>query len=256
MELVKDVYFIGAGPGHVDLISVRGRDILQEVDVIIYAGSLVSKDHLTFKKESCKVYDSSKMTLDEVIKVIKDSKDMGLKVARLHTGDPTIYGAIKEQMDALNKLKISYEIIPGISSFTAAAAAINAEFTLPGLSQTVILSRLSGRTKVPEKENLLALARHKASMAIFLSVGMIDEVVDYLVEGYGSDEVPIAVIYKATWEDEKVILGKLKDIVKKVKDEGVNKTAQILVGDFINPEEYELSKLYDPKFTTGYRKGV
>lgn len=247
------LYFIGAGPGDPDLITVKGRRILSEADVIIYAGSLVSNEHFKYCKENVEVYNSASMTLDEVIAVIAKSHKENKKTVRLHTGDPAIYGAIKEQMDELEKLDIPYEVIPGVSSFTAAAAAIQKEFTLPNVSQTIILTRVEGRTPVPEKENLERLASIGASMALFLSVNMIDKVVEKLKKGYGRN-VPVAVIQRATWEDQKCVIGTLDDIAQKVKEENITKTAQILVGDFINCE-YDKSLLYDGSFTHMFRQG-
>lgn len=246
------VYFIGAGPGDVDLITVKGRNILETADVVIYAGSLVSSKHLEFCKEGCKFYNSATMTLDEVIDVVKENKN--LLVVRLHTGDPSIYGAIKEQMDELEKLNIDYTVVPGVSSFTAAASVIKKEFTLPSVSQTVILTRVEGRTPVPEKEDLEKLASIGASMALFLSVSMIDKVVEKLKRGYKRDDVPVAVVFRATWEDESYILGTLNDIAQKVKEAGITKCAQILVGDFIDCD-YEKSLLYDKSFSHMFREG-
>lgn len=246
------ISFVGAGPGNVDLITVKGRRLLEEADVIIYAGSLVSKEHLEFCKEGAKLYDSASMTLEEVIEVMEISMRDNLKVVRLHTGDPTIYGAIREQMDLLNSKGIGYEVIPGVSSFTAACASIKREFTLPDVSQTVILTRIEGRTPVPKEEDLESLAKHKASMAIFLSVQEIGRVVEKLVKGYGRDDIPVAVVYKATWEDEDILFGTLSNIEEKVKEKNINKMAQILVGNFIEGE-YERSKLYDPSFTHKFR---
>ncbi|CAK7057608.1 precorrin-4 C(11)-methyltransferase [Tissierella sp.] len=246
------ISFVGAGPGNVDLITIKGRKLLEEADVVIYAGSLVSKEHLEFCKEETEFHNSASMTLEEVVEVIERSVKDNLKVVRLHTGDPTIYGAIREQMDLLDAKGISYEVVPGVSSFTAACASIKKEFTLPDVSQTIILTRIEGRTPVPEEEDLESLAKHKASMAIFLSVQEIDRVVEKLVKGYGNDNVPVAIVYKATWEDEKIIFGTLKDIEEKVKKENISKMAQILVGNFIEGE-YERSKLYDPSFTHKFR---
>ncbi|ENK0556864.1 precorrin-4 C(11)-methyltransferase [Clostridium sporogenes] len=248
------VYFIGAGPGDPDLITVKGRDILTKADVVIYAGSLVSKEHLDYCKEGVEVYNSASMTLKEVINVIQKAHNENKSIVRLHTGDPSIYGAIKEQMDELDKLNICYEVVPGVSSFSAAAASIKKEFTLPGVSQTLILTRVEGRTPVPEKEDLEVLASRGSSMALFLSVGMIDKVALKLKKGYGRN-VPIAVIQRATWQDEKVVIGTLDDIAKKVKDANITKTAQILVGDFIDCK-YDKSLLYDEKFTHEFRKGI
>lgn len=247
------VYFIGAGPGDVDLITVKGREILSRADVVIYAGSLVSPEHLKFCKDGVKTYNSASMTLEDVISVMEKSSLENEEVVRLHTGDPSIYGAIKEQMDELDKLNIRYEVIPGVSSFTAAASSIKREFTLPEVSQTVILTRIEGRTPVPEKEDLERLASIGASMAIFLSISMIEKVVDKLRKGYGRN-VPIAVVERATWEDERVILGTLDDIAEKVKEAKISKCAQILVGDFIDCS-YEKSKLYDKSFTHMFREG-
>lgn len=247
------ISFVGAGPGDVDLITIKGRKLLERADIVIYAGSLVSKEHLNFCKKGCKFYNSASMTLEEVINIIEDGINKGLNIVRLHTGDPTIYGAIKEQMDILDEKKISYDVVPGVSSFTAACSAIKKEFTLPEVSQTVILTRIEGRTSVPENQDLEKLASYGASMAIFLSVQQIDNVVEKLKDGYKREDVPIAVVYKATWEDEKIVLGTLENISEKVKEEGIKKTAQILVGDFISGD-YERSKLYNPEFTHEYRR--
>lgn len=249
---MSKVYYIGAGPGEPELITIKGKKIIDSADVIIYAGSLVNPKVYTDKKNNAVVYNSASMTLDEVMQVTLDTVKEDKVVARVHTGDPSIYGAIKEQIDILDINKIEYEVIPGVSSFTASAAAIKKEFTLPGVSQTIICTRLEGRTPVPEKEKLEELAKHKASMAIFLSVQMIEEVVERLVKHY-EPNTPIAVIQRATWPDQKIVLGTLKNIAEKVKEENITKTAQILVGDFIDCE-YELSKLYDKKFSHEYRR--
>lgn len=247
------VSFVGAGPGHIDLITVKGRKLLEEADMVIYAGSLVSEEHLKFCKDSCQIYNSASMTLEEIVDKMEEAVKEGLRVVRLHTGDPTIYGAIQEQMDLLEKRGINYEVIPGVSSFTAASSAIKREFTLPDVSQTVIITRIEGRTKVPEEEDLELLAKHQASMALFLSVKYMDRVVEKLKKGFGREDVPVAVVYKATWEDEKIIRGTLRDIKEKVEEEGIIKTAIILVGDFIKGE-YERSKLYDPSYSHEYRE--
>lgn len=246
------VYFIGAGPGDVDLITVKGRDILTKADIVIYAGSLVSSEHLKYCKDSTKFYNSASMNFEEVLEVIKNGEADGKIIVRLHTGDPSIYGAIKEQMDELDSLNIEYQVIPGVSSFTAAAAAIKKEFTLPSVSQTVILTRVEGRTPVPQGEDLEKLASIGASMAIFLSISMIDKVARKLKKGYGKN-VPIAVVERATWEDERIIIGTLDDISEKVKAAQITKCAQILVGDFINCE-YDRSKLYDKSFSHMFRE--
>ncbi|MDU1414564.1 MAG: precorrin-4 C(11)-methyltransferase [Clostridium sp.] len=247
------VYFIGAGPGDVDLITVKGRNTIEKADVVIYAGSLVSQEHMSYCKPECKIYNSAAMTLEEVIEVIVEAEKENKTVVRLHTGDPAIYGAIKEQMDELDIHEITYEVIPGVSSFTAAASVIKKEFTLPSVTQTVILTRVEGRTPVPETEDLEKLASIGASMAIFLSISMIDKVVAKLRRGYGRN-VNIAVIERATWEDERAIIGTLDDIAEKVKEAGITKCAQILVGDFIDCD-YDKSLLYDKTFTHMFREG-
>ncbi|MEG0132728.1 MAG: precorrin-4 C(11)-methyltransferase [Clostridium sp.] len=247
------VYFIGAGPGDAELITVKGRNTLEKADVVIYAGSLVSKEHMTYCKAGCEIHNSASMTLEQVIEVMNKAEKENKMVVRLHTGDPAIYGAIKEQMDELDKLNIEYKVIPGVSSFTAAASVIKKEFTLPSVTQTVILTRVEGRTPVPETEDLERLASIGASMAIFLSISMIEKVVAKLRKGYGRN-VNIAVVERATWEDERAIIGTLDDIAEKVKEAGITKCAQILVGDFINCD-YEKSLLYDKTFTHMFREG-
>ncbi len=245
------VIFVGAGPGDAELITVKGMKKLQEADVVIYAGSLVNADLLKYCKEDVVIHNSASMHLDEVIAVMEAAVKIGKTVVRLHTGDPSIYGAIREQMDRLKKKEIAFEIIPGVSSFVAAASRIQQEFTLPGVSQTVIITRLKGRTGDCEGGKLEELAQHHASMAIFLSIQAIDEVVIRLKTGY-ADRTPVAVVYKATWPDEKIIRGTLADISSKVAKEEVNRHALVLVGDFMG-DDYELSKLYDRHFTHMYR---
>ena len=245
------VYLIGAGPGDPELITLKGKRLIGEADIIIYAGSLVNKEVLAGHKADAEIYNSASMTLDDVIEVITRGVNEGKKVVRVHTGDPAIYGAIREQMDRLEEEDIPFEVVPGVSSFTASASVLKKEFTLPDVAQTVICTRLEGRTPVPEKEKLESLAAHHASMAIFLSVQMIDEVAERLMTQY-EPTTPIAVIQRATWEDQKVVLGTLETIADKVKEAGITKTAQILVGDFLG-DKYSLSKLYDPSFTHEYR---
>ncbi len=246
------VYFIGAGPGDPELITVKGGKIIAQADIIIYAGSLVNKEVIENRKEASEVYNSASMTLDEVIEVMERGIKSGKLIARVHTGDPSIYGAIREQMDILEEKGIEYEVIPGVSSFVASAAAIKKEFTLPGITQTIILTRMEGRTPVPEREGIEALAKHRATMCLFLSVHMIEELVKRLLTSYPID-TPVAVIQKASWKDEKIVIGTLENIAKQVKEAGIKKTAQILVGDFLG-DKYELSKLYDKNFSHGYRK--
>lgn len=246
------VHFIGAGPGDPELLTIKGKRFIDSADVIIYAGTLVNEKVLAGRKESAQVYNSAYMTLSEVIGVMKEAEAKGQSVARVHTGDPSIYGAIREQMDALDDLGISYEVIPGVSSFLAAAASMKKEYTLPGVSQTVILSRIEGRTPVPEKEKILSLAKHHATMIIFLSVGKIEVLVHLMSESYEKD-TPVAVVYKASWPEETIIYGTLETIADKVKAAGITKTALVVVGDFLG-DKYELSKLYDQNFETEYRK--
>lgn len=248
------VYFIGAGPGDPELLTIKGKRLIDMADVIIYAGSLVNEKVLADHKDGAKIYNSAYMHLDEVLNVMKDAEENGWMTARVHTGDPSIFGAIREQMDALDTMGISYEVVPGVSSFLGVAAALKKEYTLPGVSQTVILTRMEGRTPVPEGEKLLALAKHHATMIIFLSVGMIEELAETLRQTY-RPTTPVAVVYKATWEDQKIVRGNLTDIAQKVKAAGITKTALTVVGDFLG-DDYELSKLYDKTFTTEFRKGV
>jgi len=245
------VYFIGAGPGDPELITVKGKKHIEESDIIIYAGSLVNKELLKYCKPSAEIYDSAGMTLEEVLEVMIKGTKEGKKITRLHTGDPSIFGAIREQMDALDRYGIQYEVIPGVSSFLATAAALKKEYTLPGVTQTVILTRMEGRTEVPSEEKIEALAMHKATMVIFLSIGMIDELVSRLKTGY-EETTPVAVVYKASWPEQKTVRGTLADIAGKVKEEGIKKTALVVVGNFLG-DEYELSKLYDKSFTHEFR---
>lgn len=245
------VYFVGAGAGDPELLTIKAKKILAKAEVVIYAGSLVNPDILAYAPQA-QVYNSAGMTLEEVLAKIEAAVADEKIVARVHTGDPSIYGALQEQLDYLKKKKIDYEIIPGVSSFLAAAAAIEREFTLPDVAQTVIITRMEGRTAVPEREKLHKLAKHQTSMAIFLSVQMIEEVVAELLTEYPSS-TPIVVIQKASWPDEKVVKGSLVDIVDKVKEADINKTAMILVGDFLD-SEYQKSKLYDKNFSHQFRK--
>lgn len=245
------IYFIGAGPGDPDLITVKGKRMLEAADIIIFAGSLVNEELLKCAKPDCAVFNSAKMTLGAVLKVMEEGEANGKTIVRLHTGDPSIYGAIREQMDELDKKDIEYEVIPGVSSFFAAAAALKKEYTLPGVTQTIILTRAEGRTEVPEKERIEALAAHNATMVIFLSVHMIEELVVKLKTGYRED-TPIAVVYKASWPEQKIVKGTLSNISDLVKQAGISKTALVVVGNFLG-NEYELSKLYDKNFSHEFR---
>ncbi|MEF9921504.1 MAG: precorrin-4 C(11)-methyltransferase [Anaerovoracaceae bacterium] len=247
------IYFIGAGPGAADLITVRGQKLLQTADVIIYAGSLVNPALLDYAKEGCQIFDSAKMTLEEVIEVMLENSKDDREIVRLHTGDPCIYGAIREQMDILDKHNLEYQSVPGVSSFIGAAASLNAEYTLPNVSQTVILTRMAGRTPVPEKEEISKLAAHGATMVVFLTSTMLHELSERLMEGGYAADSPAAIVYKASWPDEKVIRTTVKDIAKAAAENGINKMALIMVGGFLGTE-YERSKLYDPTFTHLFRE--
>ena len=222
--------------------------------MIVYAGSLVNPQLLSYAKEGCEIYNSAKMTLEEVVDVMAKAHFLGKNMVRLHTGDPSIYGAIREQMDALRQKNIPFEVVPGVSSFCGAAAALQAEYTLPGVSQTVIITRAAGRTPVPEKENIRSLAAHRATMAIFLSAGLLEQLTEDLVEGGYPPETPAAIVYKATWPDEKVCICQVSTLAETAQKEGINKTALILVGDFLG-QQYDRSLLYHPNFTTGFREG-
>ena len=249
------VYFIGAGPGGKELITVKGMKTLAAADCVIYAGSLVNPELLGYAKPGCDIHDSAKMTLEEVTEIMLKNEKDGLLTARLHTGDPSIYGAIKEQIDILTANGIPYEIIPGVSSFSAAASVLGAEYTLPGISQTVILTRMEGRTPVPEKEKITELAKIRASMAIFLSGGMLRELSEKLIEGGYPKDTPAAIVYKATWPDEKIIRTTIEGLPEAGAEGGISKTAIILVGNFLGGE-YERSFLYNPEFTHGFRNGA
>ena len=249
------VYFVGAGPGATDLITVKGQNLLKEADVIIYAGSLVNEEHLELAKEECRIYNSASMTLEEVVQVMKEAEKSGKTTVRLHTGDPSIYGAIREQMDLLDEEKISYQVVPGVSSFCGAAAALKAEYTLPEVSQTVIITRMAGRTPVPEKEEIALLASHQATMAIFLSTGLLEPLKERLLAGGYCEDTPAAIVYKATWPEEKVFYGTVGTLPGIAKENNITKTALILVGEFLG-DAYERSKLYDPSFTHEYREAT
>lgn len=247
------IYFVGAGSGAPDLITVRGARLLSEADVIVYAGSLVNPALLEYKKDGCEVYNSAKMTLEEVIAVMAPAAKAGKTVVRLHTGDPCVYGAHREQMDELDKRGIPYEVCPGVSSFCGAAAALKAEYTLPNVSQSVILTRMEGRTPVPEKEQIEAFAAHGVTMVIFLSAGQLPRLSERLIAGGYAPDTPAAIVYKATWPDEKVVRTTVADLAEAGAREGITKTALITVGGFLGTE-YERSKLYDPTFTTEFRE--
>ena len=238
-----------------DLITVRGQKLLKEADVIIYAGSLVNPELLDFAKADCQIFDSAKMTLEQVIAKIEKAHQEGKTVVRLHTGDPCLYGAIREQMDLLDKEGIPWEDCPGVSSFCGAAAALGAEYTLPGISQSVVITRMAGRTPVPEKESIASFAAHQATMVIFLSTGMLKELSRELIRGGYAPDTPAAIVYKATWPDEKVLRCTVETLEETARAEHVTKTALIIAGRVLDGD-YERSKLYDPGFTTEFREAV
>ena len=248
------VHFVGAGPGAPDLITLRGAKLLQEADVVIYAGSLVNPALLEGCRPGCEIHDSARMTLDEVLQVMERAEAEGKTTVRLHTGDPSLYGAVREQFDALRERGIAFDVTPGVSSLFGASAALGAEFTLPGVSQSLIVTRLAGRTGVPESEALDALARHGASMALFLSSGMLERVQERLLAGGYAPDTPAALVYKATWPEERCVRCTVGTLARAGRDAMIDRTALVLVGRFLNAP-YEKSRLYDPSFTTGYREG-
>ena len=249
------ITFVGAGPGAEDLITVRGQKLLMEADIVIYAGSLVNPKLLSVCREECEIYNSAKMTLEEVIDVMEKGDRAGKEIVRLHTGDPCLYGAIREQMDILDEKGIAWQDCPGVSSFCGAAAALGAEYTLPGISQSVVITRMAGRTPVPERESIAEFAAHQATMVIFLSTGMLKELSAELIRGGYAPDTPAAIVYKATWPDEKVMRCTVETLEQTAQAEQVTKTALIIVGRVLEGD-YERSKLYDPGFTTEFRKAV
>ncbi len=263
------ITFVGAGPGAEDLITVRGQRLLEHADIVIYAGSLVNPGLLSLCREDCEIYNSAKMTLEEVMDVMIQGQEAGKEIVRLHTGDPCVYGAVREQMDELEKRGIPYEYCPGVSSFCGAAAALKAEYTLPGISQSVVITRMAGRTPVPERESIRSFAAHQATMVLFLSTGMLGKLSEELIlGGYPADtpaaivykatwpeEKVAAIVYKATWPEEKVLRCTVETLEQTAAEAGVTKSALIVVGRVLEGE-YDRSKLYDPAFTTEFRKGT
>jgi precorrin-4/cobalt-precorrin-4 C11-methyltransferase len=246
------VVFIGAGPGDPELLTCKAHRIIKEADVIIYAGSLVNPEVLAEHKEDAEIFNSAHMNLKEIVEVMEKATNQGLLVARVHTGDPSIYGALAEQIQALRNRNIRYEIVPGVSSLFAAAAAVETELTRPEVSQTVIITRPAGRTPKPERESIKYLAEHQATMCIFLGVNMIEKVVSELREHYPAD-TPVAVVKRASWPDQEVVRGTLKDIAQRVEEAGIKKTALILVGEALGGDEVVPSKLYQAGFSHEYR---
>lgn len=248
------VHFVGAGSGAPDLITIRGQKYLEEADIIIYAGSLVNPELLKYAKAECEIFDSAKMTLEEVIDVMLRGESEGKMTVRLHTGDPCVYGAIREQMDILDRHGIQYDVCPGVSAFCGAASALNLEYTLPSVSQSVIITRMAGRTPVPDKESIESFAAHRATMVIFLSTGMLEELQKRLVDGGYSPDTPAAIVYKATWPDERSYVCTVETLARTAKENNVTKTALIIVGDVVTHSKYDRSELYNPAFTTEFRQ--
>lgn len=250
------IHFVGAGSGAVDLITVRGARLLGQADVVVYAGSLVNPELLGMVRGDAELHDSARMTLEEVLDVMVAAERAGREVVRLHTGDPCLYGAIREQMDALDARGIEYDYTPGVSSFCGAAAALQEEYTVPGVSQSVIITRMAGRTPVPSGEEMAALAAHGCSMVVFLSTGLLEELSSELVRGAYTEDTPAALVYKATWPDERVFRCTVGTLAQTARENGISKTALVCVGDFlVDGDAYDRSKLYDPSFTTGFREG-
>ena len=249
------VHFVGAGPGAPDLITLRGAEYLKAADVVIYAGSLVNPRLLENCRGDCDVYNSARMNLDEVLSVMEKAEAAGKTTVRLHTGDPSLYGAVREQMDALSEKGIAWDVTPGVSSLFGAAASLGAEFTVPGISQSLIITRLAGRTGVPESETLRELARHGTSMALFLSGGMLDQVQTELLAGGYPAETAAALVFRATWPDEKCLRCSVGTLAETAAAEGINRTVLVMVGSFLDAPPYEKSRLYDPSFTTAFREG-
>ena len=249
------VHFVGAGSGAVDLITVRGAKLLGEADVVIYAGSLVNPDLLNYCKGDCEIHNSAKMTLEQVIDVIKNAENAGKTTVRLHTGDSSIYGAVREQFDELDKLGIEYDVCPGVSAFCGAASALKAEYTLPDVSQTVIITRTAGRTPVPERESIRSLAAHQSTMVLFLSTSLTEQLQSELLAGGYPGSTPVAVVYKATWPDQKIFRCTVDTLHKTVTENGLTKTSLIIVGNCMG-DDYMRSLLYHPGFTTEFREAT
>mgnify|MGYP001622950229 FL=1 len=248
------VHFVGAGPGGPDLITLRGAELLQQADCVVYAGSLVNPALLGFVREGVPVYNSAHMTLEQVLEVLEQAERSGGHTVRLHTGDPCLYGAVREQMDQLDRRGIPWDVTPGVSSFCGAAAAAGVEYTLPGVSQSVIITRMAGRTPVPERESIASLARHGCTMVVFLSAGMLEGLSAELLRGAYTPDTPAALVYKATWPEEKVVHCTVGTLAQAGRDHHISKTALVLVGDFLS-HQYQRSLLYHPGFSTEYRTG-
>ena len=250
---MSKVFFIGCGPGDPDLITVKAKKLLQKADVVVYSGSLIPEQIMKMCKKA-KTFDAAKLVREEIFDILRKNAKKGKNVVRLHDGDPTIYGAIREQMDNLHKEKINSEVIPGVTSFLASAAALGSQLTLPGVTQTMIITRAEKRTKVPKREKISELAKHRATMIFYLSVQLIDNIVKEAVAGGYPKTTPVGVVYRASWPDQMIITGTLQTISKKIKDQKITRTAIIIIGNVIKPKSYEYSKLYDKSFSHGFRK--
>lgn len=247
------IYFVGCGPGDPELITVKAKKLILKADVVVYSGSLIPPDIVKMCKRA-KLYDAAKLVREEIFEILKENAKKGKLVVRLHDGDPSVYGAIREQTDNLTKENLQYEVVPGITSFLASAAALGCELTLPGVTQTIIVTRAESRTKVPKREQITELAKHKATLIFYLSIHLIPKIVNDALKGGYDKSTPVGVVYRASWKDQKIITGNLQDIAKKIKDAKITRTAIIIIGDVVNPKSYEYSKLYDKTFTHGYRK--
>ena len=253
---INKVHFVGAGPGDKELITLKGYKLLSNADVVIYAGSLVNPELLDYCKEGCEIHDSAYMTLEEIINVMEKGIKEGKSVVRLQTGDFSIYGSIREQVEDLAKLDIDYDCTPGVSSFLGASSALGVEYTVPEVSQSVVITRMEGRTPVPEKESIQSFAAHQATMVVFLSTGMLEELSRRLIEGGYTADTPAAIVYKATWEDEKKFVCTVGTLAQTAKENHITKTALMIIGDCVNAAHYDRSKLYDPGFTTEFREAT
>lgn len=250
------IHFVGAGSGAPDLITIRGKNLLEKADVIIYAGSLVNPQLLEYAKEGCQIYNSALMTLEEVLEVMFKAEEEGKMTVRLHTGDPCLYGAIREQMDVLDEKGVEYDSTPGVSSFCGAASALDLEYTLPDVSQSVIITRMAGRTPVPTKESIESFAAHQATMVVFLSTTMLEELSERLIAGGYSADTPAAIVYKATWEDEKKFICTVGTLAQTARENDIRKTALMIIGDVVTHTHYNRSELYNPAFTTEFREAT
>jgi precorrin-4/cobalt-precorrin-4 C11-methyltransferase len=257
MSDIKTVYFVGSGPGDPELITLKAKKLVEQADVIIYSGSLFNPKNLEYARKDAKLYDAAVIDREKIYQILRDYAKAGKLAIRFHDGDPALFSTIREQIDKLERDGIKCRVVPGVTAILGAAADLNLELTLPGITQTLIVTRAELRTPVPERESIAELARHGATMAFYLSVHLIGDVVKELLKGGAyTENTPAAVVYRATWDDEKIIKGTLDDIAKKTREARIIKTALIIVGDVIAPAKYEYSKVYDAGFTHGYRKAV